>query len=113
MHKIFVTGHIGADADFKQPSENEVFIHFNLAHTKKWKDKQTNEDKEVTTWYSVFKRYKTVPEKLLNHLRKGNKVLIMGEPSYKIDSYGQGQKVAISINASELHILTFDNSPGE
>jgi single stranded DNA-binding protein len=110
MENIFIIGHIGADASTKQTSDNKLITRFSVACTTQWLDKDTGEVSKKTNWYTVFYRRSKNPEKLLNHLKKGNKVLVMGKPSYQVNTHGQGVKVEVTISATEIEVQTFDNS---
>lgn len=109
MEQLIITCHIGADADVKKKSDH-FLIHFPVACTRRWFDKETSEQKEVTNWYSVFRRMKNEPGKILNHLRKGNKILITGQPSYQVNTHGQGVKVEVLLSVTDWEILSFEKS---
>lgn len=111
MEQTTITGFIGRDAAVKH--ENDLYtINFSVACSKKYLDKERNEV-EKTTWYSVFKRSKKNPEKLVSYLKKGQKVLIQGEPSYSIDQSNQQIKVGVILNCEKLEILTFNDSEND
>lgn len=108
MEQTTISGFIGRDAEVKQ--ENEIFtINFSVACTKKFLDKERKQV-ERTNWYSIFKRSKKNPENLVKHLTKGAKVLIQGEPSYKIEQNNNSIKVGVILNCEKLEILTFNES---
>lgn len=112
MEIISLTGYIGQDAKVTNESDNRFLTRFSVACSKRWKD-QNGEEKESTNWYTIFRRSKNDPTKLLNHLRKGNKVFITGQPSYGINTHGNGVKTEIIINCKEIEVLTFDNSASD
>ena len=43
-------------------------------------------------------------------LKKGHKVLVVGEPSYNVNTYGSGVKVEVLVNAKNIELQTFDKS---
>ena len=81
-----------------------------MAATKKWIDPETGEQDSRTNWYTVFKRTKKHPQKLIDLLKKGHKVLVVGEPSYNVNTYGSGVKVEVLVNAKNIELQTFDKS---
>lgn len=83
-----------------------------MACTRKFRDQEGN-DVERTNWYSIFKRSKKNPDNLVAYLKKGAKVLILGEPSYSIDQNNNSIKVGVILNCEKLEILTFNNEGNE
>lgn len=110
MENLLIIGHIGADAVTKETSDNKFITRFSVACTTQWLDKDTGEVSKKTNWYTVFYRRSKNPEKLTNHLKKGNKVAITGKPSYQVNTHGQGVKVEVNISATEIEVQTFENS---
>tara|TARA_B100000378_G_C17986618_1_gene392389 strand:+ start:339 stop:749 length:411 start_codon:yes stop_codon:yes gene_type:complete len=110
MENIILTGNIGSDADVKQQSENQFLIRFSLAATKRWVNPKTGEQESRTNWYTIFRRTKKNPQKLIDLLKKGHKVLVTGEPSYNVNTYGSGVKVEVLVNAKDIELQTFDRS---
>ncbi|MDR5590266.1 single-stranded DNA-binding protein [Christiangramia sp. SM2212] len=110
MEILQITGYIGSDAECKQESENKFLTRFSVASTKRWNDRETGEEKESTNWYTIFRRSSKHPQKLLNHLKKGNKIYIAGQPSYGVNTHGNGVRVEVILNSKEIEILTFVNS---
>lgn len=110
MENLLISGNIGADADVKQQSENQFLISFSLAATKRWVNPKTGEQESRTNWYTVFRRTKKNPQKLIDLLKKGHKVLVTGEPSYNVNTHGNGVKVEVLVNAKDIELQTFDKS---
>lgn len=106
MENSTIIGFIGRNAEVAV--KNDLFeINFSVACTKKWFDKNTGEEKERTTWYSIFKRSKKDPANMLPYLTQGIKVYISGTPTFSIDQHQSSMRVGIIINAEKLEILTF------
>lgn len=108
MENLTITGNLGADAEVKQKSDYYL-THFSVACTRRYTNSD-GEKIESTNWYSVMRRTKKEPGKIMNHLKKGNKVLVTGQPSYGINTHGNGVKAEIIVNCEKLEILSFDNS---
>lgn len=70
MIQITITGNLGADAERKQINDR-MYIAFRMA---------VKGRRDTTTWVSVLYRDS---DKLLQYLKKGQSVLIIGEPSFK------------------------------
>lgn len=73
-------GRLGADAEKKNVNEKQL-VSFNLAENQKKVDKDTGEEKEYTIWYQCALYLKS--EKVISHLKKGNRVLVEGKISFE------------------------------
>ncbi len=100
MQKLSVVGNIGRDAQII--AKNDGFtVNFSLAHSQKYINGDS-EEIEKTDWYSVFKRFKKSPDKLIEHLKKGHRVYVSGEPSYSINQNNSQIECQVVINASNI-----------
>lgn len=71
MIQITITGNLGADAERKQINDR-MYIAFQMA---------VKGRRGTTTWVSVLYRDS---DKLLQYLKKGQSVMIIGEPSFNL-----------------------------
>lgn len=71
MIQITITGNLGADAERKQINDR-TYIAFRMA---------VKGRRDTTTWVSVLYRDS---DKLLQYLKKGQSVMIIGEPSFNL-----------------------------
>ena len=103
MQKLICIGNLGADAEVKVINGSE-FTTFKVADTNKWKNQETGETKETTTWISCIKDGKS--ENLLPYLKKGVKVYVEGRPQYRVYSSEKARAmvagVDLSVHAIEL-----------
>ena len=84
MIQITITGNLGADAERKQINDR-TYIAFRMA---------VKGRKDTTTWVSVLYRDS---DKLLQYLKKGQSVLIIGEPSFNLYT-NKEQRTALDIS---------------
>ena len=90
MIQITITGNLGADAERKQINDR-TYIAFHMA---------VKGRRDTTTWVSVLYRDS---DKLLQYLKKGRSVLIIGEPSFNIYvNKEQRMSLDISVFANTL-----------
>lgn len=71
MIQITITGNLGADAERKQINDR-TYIAFRMA---------VKGHRDTTIWVSVLYRDS---DKLLQYLKKGQSVMIIGEPSFSL-----------------------------
>ena len=92
MIQITITGNLGADAERKQINDR-TYIAFRMA---------VKGRRDTTTWVSVLYRDS---DKLLQYLKKGQSVLIIGEPSFNLYiSKVQLPALDISVFANTLEL---------
>lgn len=92
MIQITITGNLGADAERKQINDR-MYIAFRMA---------VKGRKDTTTWVSVLYRDS---DKLLQYLKKGQTVLIIGEPSFNLYvNKEQRMSLDISVFANTLEL---------
>lgn len=80
INKVILIGNAGADAEVKFMQSGEPVSNLSIGTSRKWKDKQTGQDKSVTEWHRLV-AYNIGNFKLAEYLgqvRKGEKVYIEG-----------------------------------
>lgn len=77
LNVITIAGNLGQDAEQKTGQNNSPYWVINIATTRKWKDKTTQEAKSETTWHrcTLYGNY----QNLAPYLRKGTAVAVSGE----------------------------------
>jgi single-strand DNA-binding protein len=79
LNRVQLIGNLGKDPEIKVlPSNIEVAI-FSMATSKKWKDKHTNETKELTAWHNVVIYNQSVVKFVKEYVKKGDMIFIEGE----------------------------------
>ena len=101
MQQIMLIGNLGADAQV-QSVNGSSFVTFRVACTEKIRHGDTSES--VTTWYSCS--YNRADSPVIQYLRSGVQVFIIGRPRYEIyDSAKYHQKmidVQVYVNTLQL-----------
>jgi single-strand DNA-binding protein len=105
MSKIIVVGHLGKDADLKVLDSGRNVFNFSIAETKKIK--KEGEVLENTQWFNVS--FFTNSDRVLEFLKKGVKVLVIGELDIDVMKSEKTGKIYANVNiaTSEVQILTF------
>lgn len=103
MLKIQIIGHVGQDAKINQVNNRKV-INFSVAHTERFKDKDSNKDVEKTIWINCG--YWTDNTKVAEYLTKGRLVFIEGFPSANIFTNKDNQKMAgLNCRCTNIQLL--------
>lgn len=95
MLKLFVSGNIGSDAVIRDAGNGRSAISFSVATSKKIKQEN------VTTWVKCTKWADSDKTAIVDYLKKGVKVLVVGEAS--VDVYeGKGNLLC---NVIEIELM--------
>ena len=81
FNKIIIQGNLGKDAETVTNNSN-TYYRLTVATSETWKDKQTQEKKEKTTWHTcyLFGNYAN----LIPYLTKGKPVLVEGSQEHNV-----------------------------
>jgi single-strand DNA-binding protein len=79
MIRLEVIGHLGRDAEVKTLEDGRTVVNFSVAHSEKWKDKQTGEQQEKSTWVTCSKWFAAgTNATVAQYLKKGTQVFVAG-----------------------------------
>lgn len=93
INRIELLGNVGTDVSVSTTQKGTKQAWFRLATTKTYKD-ENNEKKEVTQWHTIVS-FGKMAEMAETYVKKGNRLLINGELTYRETTY-QNQKVMVS-----------------
>ena len=79
MNKVILFGHIGQDCETQIVNGSQL-IKFSLATNSKYVNKSSGEIIENVCWHNL--QYWNDSEKIINHLKKGKKVLVEAKLNY-------------------------------
>lgn len=105
LNKVQLIGRLGKDPEIKQLDGGQQVASFSMATTEVYKDKTTNEKKEITEWHNivVWGSLAGVVEK---YIRKGSLLFIEGKISTRKWQDKEGKdRWSTSIIARELKML--------
>ena len=89
VNKVILLGHLGKDAETKFTPSGVARSTFSLATSRRWKDQQTGEWKEITDWHNIV-LWRS--ENVANYLQKGKQVYIEGRIENRSWEDKEGQK---------------------
>lgn len=111
-HQTIIVGNLGGDPELKYMQSGSAVCNFSVAVTESWKDRQTNETRERTTWYRVAV-WGAQAESCNTYLQKGSQVMVVGNVSargYK-DNAGEA-KASLDLTAQNVRFLSRSNGNG-
>lgn len=104
--QITIVGNVGRDPEMRYTSSGAGVCSFSVAVNKRWTDRNTNERREVTTWFSIS-AWRQLGEVCSKYVRKGMLVMVVGE--VEVDSFEgrDGQtRYSLKITARDVQFLT-------
>jgi len=103
VNDVTLVGFLGSDPEVKTVNETQV-AKFSLATNKKWKDKNTGEKKEETQWHRIV-AWGNLATLCSTYLKKGSKVYIKGEITYRSWEEDDVTKYMTEIKALSVQFL--------
>lgn len=78
LNDCHFTGRLGADPELRRTQDGRPIASFNLAVSNSWRDKNTGERKEKTTWVPVVIFNEGLCKITESYLRKGSFIRVRG-----------------------------------
>tara|TARA_X000000368_G_C22913578_1_gene659755 strand:+ start:356 stop:826 length:471 start_codon:yes stop_codon:yes gene_type:complete len=79
VNKVILLGNLGKDPDIRSMQSGKKMASFSVATSKRWKDRNTQEQKESTSWHNIVVFNEGLVEVIEKYLKKGAKVYLEGE----------------------------------
>lgn len=78
VNKVILVGNLGRDPEVRLLQDGNKVVHFSVATSERWKDRQSGDQKERTEWHRVVIFNERLAEIAERYLRKGAKVYLEG-----------------------------------
>ena len=108
---VEVIGYLGADPEIRTTTSGRRVASLRVATSEGWKDRETQERRERTTWHSVEVWKQGAVKAIEECLQKGSKVLVTGILRYDDWTDREGGKrtsAKIAVDAPAHQILFLD-----
>ena len=79
VNKVILLGNLGADPDVRSLQSGGKVASFSLATSKRWKDKNTQEQKDKTSWHKIVVFGDGLVDIVEKYVKKGSKIYLEGE----------------------------------
>lgn len=104
-HQTIIVGNLGGDPELKYMQSGSAVCNFSVAVSETWRDRQTNENRERTTWYRVAV-WGGQAEACNTYLAKGRQVLVIGNVSTRAYLNNNGEPAAsLDLTARSVQFL--------
>jgi len=81
VNKVILLGNLGRDPEIRSMQTGKKMASFSIATSKRWKDKNTQEQKENTTWHNIVVFNEGLVDVIEKYVKKGSKIYVEGELS--------------------------------
>ena len=81
VNKVILLGNLGRDPDIRSMQSGKKMASFSIATSKRWKDKNTQEQKENTSWHNIVVFNEGLVDVIEKYEKKGSKIYVEGELS--------------------------------
>ena len=79
VNKVILLGNLGRDPDIRSMQSGSKRASFSIATSKRWKDRNTQEQKEKTSWHNIVVFGDGLVDIVEKYVKKGSKIYIEGE----------------------------------
>ena len=90
VNKVILLGNLGRDPEIRSMQSGSKMASFSIATSKRWKDRNTQEQKEKTSWHNIVVFGDGLVDIVEKYVKKGSKIYIEGEISTRKWSDQQG-----------------------
>ena len=104
LNQVQLIGRLGQDPEVKYLPNGDAVCNLSVATSEKWKDKQTNEQKEKTEWHRVV-MFGKLAEISGQYLKKGALVFIQGKLETRQWEKDGEKRYTTEIRAKEMTML--------
>ena len=105
VNKVILIGNVGADPEVRAMEGGVKVARLRLATTERYRDRQSNENKEHTEWHTVT-LWRGLADVVDNYVRKGSQIYIEGRLRTREWTDQQGQKrYATEVVADEAYFV--------
>ena len=81
VNKTILLGNLGRDPEIRSMQSGAKMANFSIATSKRWKDRNTQEQKENTSWHNIVVFNEGLVDVIEKYVKKGSKIYVEGELS--------------------------------
>lgn len=103
--QTIIVGNVGRDPELRQTQSGASVTGFSVAVTTRWTDRQTNERREKTNWYSVS-CWGRLAEVANQYVRKGTQIMVIGTVTARAWTDNNGEsRASLDLRADNFQLL--------
>ena len=79
VNKVILLGNLGRDPDIRSMQSGSKMASFSMVTSKRWKDKNTQEQRDKTSWHNIVVFGDGLVDIVEKYVKKGSKLYVEGE----------------------------------
>jgi single-strand DNA-binding protein len=100
-----IAGNVGRDPEMRYTQSGQAVCDFSVAVNRRWTDRQSNEQREKTTWFRVT-AWGRLAETVNQYVTKGRQVLVTGEVDASAWTGNDGEpRATLELTARDIKFL--------
>ena len=100
-----IIGNVGRDAELRYTPTGVAVCDFTVAVSRRWNDRNTNEQREKTTWFKVS-AWRGLAETASQFVHKGMQIMVAGEIDASAFQGQDGQpRASLELTARDIKFL--------
>ena len=113
VNQVIILGNLGKDSEIRNLPNGQKVVNLTIATSEVWRDKATNEQRELTEWHRVV-CFSQSAEFASNYLQKGAKVYVEGSlQTRKWQDQNGVDRYTTEIVCRNLQSIGNNSSPAE
>ena len=81
VNKVILLCNLGRDPEIRSMQSGKKMASFSIATSKRWKDRNTQEQKENTSWHNIVVFNEGLVDVIEKYIKKGSNIYVEGELS--------------------------------
>lgn len=112
-HQTVIVGNLGGDPELRYMQNGRAVCNFSVAVTERWRDRESSEQREKTTWYRVAV-WGGQAENCNTYLAKGRQVMVIGNVQARGYMNNNGEAAAsLDLTARDVRFLSNRDGGGD
>lgn len=112
-HQTIIVGNLGGDPELRYLQSGRAVCNFSVAVSERWRDRQTEEQREKTTWYRVAV-WGNQAETCNTYLSRGRQVMVIGNVQARGYVNNNGEAAAsLDLTARDVRFLGSRDGGGQ
>jgi len=79
VNKVILLGNLGRDPEIRSTQSGSKMATFSMATSKRWKDRNTQEQRDKTSWHNIVVFGDGLVDIVEKYVKKGSKIYVEGE----------------------------------
>ena len=79
VNKVILFGNLGRDPEIRSTQSGSKMATFSMATSKRWRDKNTQEQRDKTSWHNIVVFGDGLVDIVEKYVKKGSKIYVEGE----------------------------------